>query len=533
MHSPSQPRPHHPRLIGPLTQRAFGRFGLSCLVVGGLLLVVSALGSAGGAQPTWSSAQDIASPNPVDSVSCASTTFCVAGDGNGNVYQFNGSSWSSADDIGDTDEILSMSCPTASFCAAGDDFGNVYTFDGTSWSAADDIGGTDDMLSMSCVSADFCVVGDDSGNVYTFDGSSWSGADDIGGTDEMYSVSCVSTDFCAAGDDSGNVYTFDGSSWSAADDIAGSDEVFSMSCPTADFCVAGDDVGNVYLYSTSSTTTTTTTTLPGSTGSSPYELYCPGTPVGDIALNDVVTTGTITPASPAPGSTFNLTNYQTTVAIPASLVSAAAALGNTAIQGSAVETVDAVGATPASLAGPSLSFNVPIPSSVPSSGLQLQLPSPATSIGPFTASSQTVTLSQDSSASLTLVVSGAPLTLTCTAYANDSVPTGITTSAPSGEPISPLIATTGTTTTTTTTTSPSSSTTTSTTRASSSTTSTTAVHTASTSSSVPSVSSGQLAFTGSGPGLRWLAAVGAVLVLGGAAILMAVDAPRVLFRRRG
>ena len=41
----------------------------------------------------------------------------------------------------------------------------------------------------------------------------------------------------------------------------------------------------------------------------PYELYCPGTPVGNIVLNDVVTTGTITPTAPASGQQFNLTHY--------------------------------------------------------------------------------------------------------------------------------------------------------------------------------------------------------------------------------
>ena len=31
--------------------------------------------------------------------------------------------------------------------------------------------------------------------------------------------------------------------------------------------------------------------------SSAYELFCPGTPVGNIVLNGVITTGTITPAA--------------------------------------------------------------------------------------------------------------------------------------------------------------------------------------------------------------------------------------------
>src|ERR1035438_9520673 len=89
--------------------------------------------------------------------------------------------------------------------------------------------------------------------------------------------------------------------------------------------------------------------IPAFADSVPYELYCPGTPVGNIALNGVVTTGTITPAAPASGSTFNLTNYQSTVILPSSIAGAAAALGNSAIVGSATLKVDATGATPPSV----------------------------------------------------------------------------------------------------------------------------------------------------------------------------------------
>src|SRR5579862_987096 len=60
--------------------------------------------------------------------------------------------------------------------------------------------------------------------------------------------------------------------------------------------------------------------------STPYELFCPGTPVGSIALNGVVTTASITPASPASGGQFSVSNYQTTVNLPAAIVTAEQAL---------------------------------------------------------------------------------------------------------------------------------------------------------------------------------------------------------------
>ncbi len=179
---------------------------------------------------------------------------------------------------------------------------------------------------------------------------------------------------------------------------------------------------------------------PAFAGSSPYELYCPGTPVGNIALNDVTTTGSITPAAPAVGDQFNLTGFQTTVALPSSIAAAAAALGNSAIAGSAALKVDATGATPAAVAAPPISIDAPIPSPVPAAGLVLTLPSTPATVGPFTASGGTITLTVDPAVSLVLVVSGSNLSLTCTPYPNNSATTGIVSVAPTTAKASPVIA---------------------------------------------------------------------------------------------
>ena len=122
------------------------------------------------------------------------------------------------------------------------------------------------------------------------------------------------------------------------------------------------------------------------------------------------------------------------VNLPASLASAAAALQPN-LQGSATAQIDATGATPATTPEGPLNFNVPIPSPVPADGVALSLPSTAATVSGFTATSSPVTIQEDSAASLTLMVSGAPLTLTCTAYPNDTVtPSGITTTTPSASP---------------------------------------------------------------------------------------------------
>ena len=180
---------------------------------------------------------------------------------------------------------------------------------------------------------------------------------------------------------------------------------------------------------------------PAFADSSAYELFCPGTPVGNIVLNGVVTTGTISPASPAAGQQFSLTNYQSTVALPSSIVSAAAALGNWAIIGTAVTKVDATGATPAAISGGDITINAPIPSPVPSNGLTLRLPSTPVTVGPFTASGGDITLTVDPAISLSLMVSGSSLDLTCTPYPNNAAPRASSQVRAAGAKASPVIAT--------------------------------------------------------------------------------------------
>ena len=249
--------------------------------------------------------------------------------------------------------------------------------------------------------------------------------------------------------------------------------------------------------STSGATTTTggattTTSGSGTTVTGPFEIFCPGTPVGTIALNDVMAQATMSPANPMAGQQFNLTGYQVTVTIPQALASAAAAIQPN-LTGTASGQIDATGATPATLPTGTLNFNVTIPSPVPTAGVPLQVPSPPSTLGPFTASSSSITMQQDSSFSLSLTVSGSPLNLTCTAYPNNMItPSGVTTATPTGSAISPVIAvanggsTTTTTSGTTTTTSGTTTTTSGTTTTTSGTTTTTSGTTTTSSPSAPS-----------------------------------------------
>ena len=255
------------------------------------------------------------------------------------------------------------------------------------------------------------------------------------------------------------------------------------------------------------------TAAPAFADSSPYELYCPGTPVGNIVLNGVVTTGTVTPASPAAGSQFNLTNYQSTVMLPSSIVSAAAALGNSAITGTATLKVDATGATPATVTAPSITINAPIPSPVPATGLSLVLPSTAGTVGPFTASGGAINLTVDPAIALGLVVSGSTLNLTCTPYPNNSATTGITSTAPTAAKASPVIAMAS--------------------AGGASPAPTTAPTPAPTTAPTPAPTTAPstLATTGPGPHLWLVAVIGFIVLYLGSVVLALVERPRSLLRR--
>jgi hypothetical protein len=268
---------------------------------------------------------------------------------------------------------------------------------------------------------------------------------------------------------------------------------------------------------------------PAFADSQPFEVYCPGTPVGTIVLNDATSTGTITPASPTAGSQFNLTNFQTTVNLPNSLAYAVQAIGNSVITGTASTKVDATGATPASLSGAAIQINAPIPNPVPAAGVSMQLPNPPETLGPFTASGGAISLTLDSSISISVQVSGASLSLTCTTYPNNTIPkSGITTVKPSASPAAPVIATAsasgggggG------------SATPKAPTASTAATTATTADPTATTAATPSSApTDGSLASTGPGPHLWLVALVGFVVLYVGSVALALVERPRSLLRR--
>ena len=171
-----------------------------------------------------------------------------------------------------------------------------------------------------------------------------------------------------------------------------------------------------------------------------YELYCAKSPVGNIVMNDVVTTGTMRPATPASGTSFTVTHYQTTFRFPTVLVSASAALGNRVMSGMATTAVDAVGATPKLVPSGTINYSVRIPKKIRPSGLAIALRRSPVKVGPFKAIGSKIMIRENRHLTLTFVVSGNTLTMVCLAYPNNTLSTGVTTTKPKGSPISPVIA---------------------------------------------------------------------------------------------
>ena len=116
--------------------------------------------------------------------------------------------------------------------------------------------------------------------------------------------------------------------------------------------------------------------------------------------------------------------------------------GQQRFNGLAASAVDAYGATPDRASTGSMPFDVPIPTTVPSTGSRRGLPRLSHHRGPFTASGGPITIAQDESTLVVAALSSKAFKMSCTAYPNDSVATsGSTGTAPTAPPIRPVIAT--------------------------------------------------------------------------------------------
>jgi Fibronectin type III domain len=234
------------------------------------------------------------SHNSITALSCVSPTYCVAGDVSGHFMVYNGAGWSPPQEIDsapganygagyDGADLDSISCVTTTFCVAVDTVGDELTWNGFSWTQYEPVvyghengftvaignnaNNGYEYTSVSCASTKFCVATGGGGSVAIFNGLGWL-VHAI--TPGIASVSCSSPTFCLAVTQTGDEETFNGTGWSSARAFDSGNGAQAVSCASSSFCLATDVKGNVLTYNGSDWST------PGTLNSTP-----PGSLIGD------------------------------------------------------------------------------------------------------------------------------------------------------------------------------------------------------------------------------------------------------------
>jgi YD repeat-containing protein len=201
-----------------------------------------------------------------DAISCASSSFCVAGEGetfqgeNDGYIRYStepaSSEWT-PEKIGGKVNINGVSCVSSSFCAAVDPDGKVYVatsasqIKSTSWKETD-VDGTTKLDGIACTSTTSCVAVDSSGNALKLTIESGGGATaakhDIDGTTSLVAVACTGSTTCVAVDGSGNVFVSKNSGETWTKEYALGDKPTSVACASGSLCATVDTSGDVAAF---------------------------------------------------------------------------------------------------------------------------------------------------------------------------------------------------------------------------------------------------------------------------------------------
>lgn len=190
----------------------------------------------------------------LDTVSCSSPTFCIAGDDAGDAFTFDGFKWSNAVLADGEAGFSQISCVASGSCMAVDDDGNFTYLHGGGWSRPVPIPGSSQPLSIACTRSLVCMAVDGNATgAYRFRRGRWSDAGQLpvltpqGGsaTPVGSSVSCATSELCAALDDFGEAFIWQGKRWSDAVrfDTGLADASDAVSCPSSKFCMVVDEDG--------------------------------------------------------------------------------------------------------------------------------------------------------------------------------------------------------------------------------------------------------------------------------------------------
>jgi hypothetical protein len=213
----------------------------------------------GAARPTWTAAPAIAGPNRLNAVSCPSTGLCVAVGAAGNVVVTTDPAaavptWRAPVAIPGASALTGVACPSQQLCVAIDDGGRVHrTTDPSAasptWSSQTVSGSQ--LQSVSCTPTASCVV--------TAFGALLSTPDATAAAPTWSSVSVLphfpirsacARSTCVVGTTEGRaaVTTNPAASpaaWSAFRDVAGTNDANGVDCPTETLCVMTTDAGRI------------------------------------------------------------------------------------------------------------------------------------------------------------------------------------------------------------------------------------------------------------------------------------------------
>ncbi len=196
---------------------------------------------------TWSTPSKIDTNGGLTSISCTSSTFCVAVDSAGYETTYTGT-WSAPSKIDTNGGLTSVSCPSSGFCAAVDSSGHSVAWTGSSWNSPVDLDSNNWLESVSCPSSYYCIAVDASGNAITWNFTSVSSLK-IDNKGNPTSISCATSNSCVVVDNWGYEMSWDGANWSSnpiyLDSASG---LSSVTCPTSDMCVAVDKSGNEFTF---------------------------------------------------------------------------------------------------------------------------------------------------------------------------------------------------------------------------------------------------------------------------------------------
>jgi hypothetical protein len=211
------------------------------------------------------------------SVSCPTSSFCMAvGQGpgahypQGYAYTYSHGKWSNGRRLDRYTYQDTVSCASSSFCVVFDSLpeispagyrgGYAFTYSRGRWSAGRKIAGSTSLTDVSCAAPSFCaatgLVEPAGGAVYIYSAGRWSHGRTLGRHQYPWVISCASRSFCLTvttpwNGTAAHYATYAHGRWSRLHHVhtPGGTSLMSLSCPSARSCVAADDGGDAYIYS--------------------------------------------------------------------------------------------------------------------------------------------------------------------------------------------------------------------------------------------------------------------------------------------